>query len=229
MTDLLLVDKDTPTTVKTRFVSGNQTLLRVDQEDKTCISKTEMKELIHADLERHARYFDAIILSDYNKGVVYEELIQDICYFSKQASTICIADTHKSDIAPFKEFTCITPNIVELEKITGKSFKTLAEIKEAAKNVKIQNSLKSILVTLSEKGLLLIDSTNAVYHIPADKKDIIDVTGCGDTLVAAFTLFLAEGNSEQKSAYLANKAAGIVATKFGTAVCSRKELKLDTA
>ena len=222
--DLLMKDQEIPTTVKTRFISNNQQLLRVDYEDKTSIEENpEFKEALYADLDKHMKYFDAIIISDYNKGVVFPDLLQHIGYLNKKYNTILIADTHKTDIRLFKGFTCLTPNLTEFKKLCSWGITELKTFIRYGEQIRVEYKLKQLLITMSAEGMLLLTEEGS-EHIPVIKKEIVDVTGAGDTVIAVYGLALSSGLSPLAAAKLANKAAGIVVSKIGTATATPEEL-----
>lgn len=227
MTDLILTNPKIPTIVKTRFVAENHQLLRVDYEDTTPITDHEKISIFKEDLERHLRYFDGIIISDYNKGTITEEIASYIGFLAKKYNKVIIVDTHKKDISCYSGYTSITPNLKELQMWFEKPLNSLEILKDAVKVLKREFKFNSVLLTLSEKGILIIDEEENSSHIPVTVQDIVDVTGAGDTVIATYTLAIAAGYSEYDAACLANKAAGIVIGKMGTAICSAEEL--DTA
>jgi len=223
--DLLMKDTTVPTSIKTRFISENHQLLRVDYENKTSVEENlEFKEALHANLDRHMRYFDAIIISDYNKGVVYPELLQHISCLQKQYKKIVTADTHKTDLELFRHFTAITPNLTEFA-ILGKDKYSheINQLKFRGAVIRTTYELETLLITMSSQGVCLF-SDDGVNHLSAEKQDIVDVTGAGDTVIAVYTLALSVRMKPLDAAKLANKAAGIVVSKMGTAVVTPEEL-----
>lgn len=222
--DLLLKDQNLPTIVKTRFVADNQQLLRVDYEDRVSVYENEeFREALDMDLDRHMKYFDAIIISDYNKGVVVPEIIQHISCLQHQYQKVVTADTHKTDWNLFRGFTCLTPNKVEFQKLCSWPIPDLKTLARYGEELRLRYDLEQLLVTLSEEGMLLITREGHQY-LPVEKKDIVDVTGAGDTVIAVYTLALAAGMKPYDAVALANKAAGIVVSKMGTATVKPEEL-----
>lgn len=222
--DLLMKDPEIPTTVKTRFISDNHQLLRVDYEDKTSVEESPtFKEALPLDLDRHMKYFDALIISDYNKGVVFPGLLQHISYCQKKYNKVLIADTHKTDISLFKGFTCLTPNLAEFRRFCGWQGRGLTRLARYGEHIRSKYELKQLLITMSAEGMLLLTEVGSEY-IPVIKKEIVDVTGAGDTVIAVYSLGLSSGLSPLAAAKLANKAAGIVVSKMGTATVIPEEL-----
>ncbi len=220
-TDLLIEDTNTVTTTKTRFISGNQHLLRVDKE-KIIFDKFKL-DVIKADLKRHLHLFDAIIVSDYNKGMIDVELAKYLGDLCLEYNKVIIADTKKTDIRCFENYTSLTPNLKELENIIKHKINNYKESFSVAKELVKSLKLKNILITLSENGLYVTNNKED-YHLLAEKSEIVDVTGCGDTVIAVFTLSLINDFSIQESAKIANVAAGVVALKSGAETCSSEEL-----
>ena len=222
--DLLMKDQEIPTTIKTRFISNNHQLLRVDHEDKTSIEENpEFKEALYADLDKHMKYFDAIIISDYNKGVVFPDLLHRISCFQQEYNKILIADTHKTDLRLFKGFTCLTPNLTEFKRLCSWRIPGLKTLIRYGEQIRVEYKLKQLLITMSTEGMLLLTEAGS-EHIPVIKKEIVDVTGAGDTVIAVYSLGLSSGLSPLAAAKLANKAAGIVVSKIGTATVTLGEL-----
>jgi rfaE bifunctional protein kinase chain/domain len=222
--DLLLHNSTIPTIVKTRFVGGGQQLLRVDYEDRTEINKDpNFMEAFNMDLEQHMKYFDGIILSDYNKGVVVPEIIQHISCLQHQYQKVVTADTHKTDWNLFKGFTCLTPNRIEFQQQCREPLTDLKVLSRYATKLREKYGLEQLMVTLSEEGILLV-TEDGQKHLPVQKKDIVDVTGAGDTVIAVYTLGLTAGLNPYDAVALANKAAGVVVSKMGTATVTPEEL-----
>ena len=220
-TNLLIADKKVITTKKTRYIADNQHLLRVDREH-ICFNNFKLKE-VKENLVRHVKYFDAIIVSDYNKGMINEELAVFIGELALKEDKIITVDTKKRDITCFSNYTSITPNLKELENIFKTKIYDYKDSFELAKELLIMFRFNNVLITLSENGLFYTDDINST-HLKAEKKEIVDVTGCGDTVISTFTLALANGLSLHESACIANVAAGIVALKSGAESCSLDEL-----
>jgi len=220
-TNLLIADKKVITTKKTRYIADNQHLLRVDREH-ICFNNFKLEE-VKENLIRHVKYFDAIIVSDYNKGMINEELAVFIGKLALKEDKIITVDTKKRDISCFSNYTSITPNLKELENIFKTKLYDYKDSFELAKELLVMFKFNNVLITLSENGLFYTDDINST-HLKAEKKEIVDVTGCGDTVISTFTLALANGLSLHESACIANVAAGIVALKSGAESCSLDEL-----
>lgn len=199
------------TTVKTRYISGNQHILRKDEDGKSIIEHpSEFKAI------------DAIIISDYGRGVTDDMIMADL----KAIGVPVIVDS-KSWFGLFRGATVITPNLGELAKNVD-SFRqsgTHEEIVEAASDLIDLHKIENVLVTRASKGMTLISEDKSVHHIPAIAKEVYDVVGAGDTVAAVLALGLAVGLAMPDAAFIANIAGGIVVGKRGTAICTPQELK----
>lgn len=222
-TEHLQMTAGRPTILKTRFTCGNIQLLRVDYEDKSSLQGTDAGYAMEMYLRQNIKNFDAVIVSDYQKGVIHPDLAQTIMMVASAANIPVVADTHKKDWSCFKGYTCLTPNKKELEQAVGRKLETLADIEAAGMTLRRDLNLQYLLVTLSEHGMMLMTQYTA-EHIPVEPIKVVDVTGCGDTAIAVFTVLLASGRPALTAAQLANHAAGIVCEKMGTASITFEEL-----
>lgn len=220
----LLVSEDGwPTICKTRIVSGDQQIVRVDDEhliDFTQHTKKRLFEHAKAALE-HA---DIFVISDYGKGVVTKDLFQELVSIAKEKSIPVIVDPKKKDFSFYRGASLLTPNRRELLEATGGKDTSEAEIIEAGnKAVKIADC--DILVTRSEDGMTLIKKDGHVLHERAQKAEIYDVSGAGDTVVATLAASLSVGTDIQEAIRRATVAASIVVARPGTSVVSGTEFK----
>ena len=214
---------DKPTTTKIRVISGHQQMLRLDFEDTTEIDGDNAKiflENILAEIEN----FDAVIISDYGKGVCTEEICNKIICSCRQLKKIVTIDPKGNDWTKYQNANFITPNLKEFNEILSKKISNVdEEIEKSARKVIDEFNLSGLLVTRSAKGLTLIDG-DKISHVKAHAQEVFDVSGAGDTVIAVFTLALAGGLDSEKAAYLANIAAGVVVAKVGTYAVSNDEL-----
>lgn len=218
-TDGIIRDVTRPTTCKNRIISRNQQVVRIDLEDDTPISKN-FEKIIKDSINENVNSLDAIILEDYNKGVLTPGLIR---FISKHIApkTIVGVDPKFQNFGLYKDVTLIKPNQKELLRYTGKS---RSELLEAIKETYEKLNPEYLLVTLSEQGMNIYDGSK-FYKIPSIKKDVYDVTGAGDTVIAVAILGLISGLSIEESAILSTIAAGIEVSKFGVASVKPEELK----
>lgn len=197
------------TTVKTRYLSGNQQMMRVDVDTKS-----------HAiQLPADVNTYDAVIISDYNKGVCEGIDVKTI-------TVPCVVDT-KSWLGEYAGAMVVTPNLGELAASVDWFNQNGSDEKvyDAARYIINQHKIKNVLVTRASKGMTLLTDNNELHHIPAVAKEVYDVVGAGDTVAAVLALGLASKLSLPEAAIIANVAGGIVVGKRGTATCTPMELK----
>ena len=214
---------DKPTTTKIRVISGHQQMLRLDFEDTAEIDGDEEKiflENIFAEIEK----VDAVIISDYGKGVCTEEICQKIICSCQQLKKIVTVDPKGDDWSKYNFANFITPNLKEFNAVLPKKISNVdAEIEKSARKIIRKFNLSGLVVTRSAEGLTLIDGEK-ISHIKAHAQEVFDVSGAGDTVIAVFTLALAGGIDSTSAAFLANVAAGVVVAKVGTYAVSNDEL-----
>ncbi|SER49269.1 D-alpha,beta-D-heptose 7-phosphate 1-kinase /D-beta-D-heptose 1-phosphate adenylyltransferase [Faunimonas pinastri] len=216
-----------PTTVKTRFVSEahNTHLLRADWEDTSPIAQETENVLIAAVAERLS-HVDAVILSDYNKGVLTPRLIGQIIAAARAAGKPVVVDPKGTRYDRYRGVTALTPNLAELSLATGHPVENTDEaLKHAGRELIEATDCETLLITRSERGVLALESSGEASAFPANAPRVVDVSGAGDTLVASFTLALVAGAGTAGAAQVANSAAGIVVTKAGTAHVLLSELR----
>jgi len=222
----LIVDKTRPTTRKLRFVSEHHSthLLRADWERTNPIgTKIEAALIKHA----HAaiRRVDAVVLSDYAKGLLTPRLIRAVIKRAKKLKKPIIVDPKGSDFSVYRGATIITPNRKELVEATRLPGTSRGELTAAAAELARAVSSKAVLVTMSEEGMLLHRRGAASVHVPAYSVKVRDVSGAGDTVAAVLALMLAMGADFEAAMRAANAAASVVIGKRGTATVSAAELR----
>ncbi len=228
-TEYMVQDKNRATTVKTR-ISGScsqsvtQQIVRIDRETIDPISiETENKVL--AQMEIAIPKHDAVILSDYNIGILTDKVINKAIELCKKYNKIIVVDSQK-DLNRFNGVTSMTPNQPDTEKYVGFFIKDEQTLKQAGRVMLEKTNADSVLITLGGDGMALFENNGNYEKIPVfNKTDVFDVTGAGDTVVAAFTLGLAAGMSKKNAAILGNLAASIVIRSFGCAVTTVPMLK----
>jgi len=222
--DHLIVIAGRPTTVKTRFATAGRQLLRADKETRENINKTAEDKLLEK-AENLIIQSDAVILSDYNKGVLTATVIPELISLACAAGIPVLVDPKKQDYALYKGATLITPNRKELSEMTGRPANTDNEISVAAKTLMEQEGFSQLIVTRSEDGISVFAQGQNPVHIRAEAGTVIDVSGAGDTAIAGLAAALAAGATLAEAATLANKAGGLVVSKRGTASIDSVELK----
>lgn len=218
-TSLILKCKDRPTIVKRRVIAGNQQLLRLDWEEEFHINNEQEEELLK-NLKEKIKNLDALILSDYDKGLLTPNLSQKIIQLCKENGVIVTVDPKPKNIENFKGASSITPNKKEAYSAVKKSYQT--DINLVGKELKEKFALETVLITRSEEGMTLYD--DKIHNIPTYAKEVYDVTGAGDTVISVFTLAKAAGATWEEAAKIANAAGGVVVGKIGTSTISIDEL-----
>jgi D-glycero-beta-D-manno-heptose-7-phosphate kinase len=230
-------EKGRCTTLKTRVLAGHQQVVRVDWEHVYELKK-ETRNLLQDFIQKHTKDFDAVIIEDYGKGCLDQFILQILIREAKNDKKIITVDPKEDNFEYYKEATCITPNRKETQnairylkmrdtenkfKIINDELITDGDIQKAGKDILEYLELQSLLITLGENGMWLFEKGHN-EHIPTVAREVFDVSGAGDTVIATFTLALACGATKPEAAYIANFAAGIVVGKLGTATTTRDEL-----
>ena len=206
-----LIKDSRPTTIKTRVVAQRQQVVRYDREQSGPPSERTLQALL-AYLEKNVADFDAVLVSDYAKGVICGPLMERL---------------NAVNTALFAGATVITPNNFEAAQISGMVINDESSLLAAAQTIKIKLNCGAVLITRGEAGMALLEGDKNLVTIPTAAQEVYDVTGAGDTVAATLALGLAAGCSMTDAAIIANQAAGIVVGKIGTASVSREELLAD--
>lgn len=219
----ITVSKQRPTSVKTRIIAHNQQVVRFDREDHSPISTKDRKRVTEY-LEKRSDRIGAVVISDYNKGVVTEELVREVAKIAGTAKIPLYIDPKRNGFGLYRDCDLITPNLAEASLALGKELNSQEDIVEGGRKLMEEYRFGSLLVTRSEEGMTLFERNGDVIHIPAVAKEVYDVTGAGDTVIGTIALAVAAGASLKEAAALANCAAGIAVGKVGTAAVTREEL-----
>jgi D-beta-D-heptose 7-phosphate kinase/D-beta-D-heptose 1-phosphate adenosyltransferase len=219
----LIVDKTRPTTIKTRFVSGSQQLLRADQEIVGPVSE-EAEEALISYIDKIIGSVGAVIISDYAKGVVSARLAAAVIAAARKHSVPVIVDSKIDSYSRFKGASVLKPNRRELSLATGMPAGSDAEVTAAARMLIATTGVEAVIATRSEQGMSVVTNAKAV-HLHTLAQEVFDVSGAGDTVAASLGLALASGASLVEAAEIANHAAGIVVGKIGTASVRLSELR----
>lgn len=229
--DLLVSLPGYPTSVKTRFVSGRQHMLRVDREEKLNMPEDVMASLLAA-MEKKLPEIDMVMISDYGKGLFDERFTPAVIDLARKAGCPVIVDPKTNDYSIYRGATLVKPNRKEFEGVTGQSFDPASpdfaeEAVAAGRAVCKRYGVSNLLVTLSEYGMIYIPGDEAEDYkwIPTEAKEVFDVSGAGDTSLAVLGVAMATGVSMRQAMKIANAASGIVVAKFGTACVTCEELK----
>ena len=219
----LVVDAARPTTRKTRIVAHSQQMLRTDREDRTPIH-TENETQVAAVFEQALAKADAVIISDYDKGLLTPRLLQTVIERAQTLGKPICLDPKIKNFQHYRGVDVITPNQHEAERAANLEITDEATVRAAAANIRNLLACKNVLITRGEHGMSLLAEDDTLFHIPTVAREVYDVTGAGDTVIATLTLALAAGATLHEAAILANHAAGVVVGKVGTATLTQAEL-----
>ena len=220
--DLVFADEDKMTTRKIRVVSQGQQLLRIDYENPKKLRGKAEKEIIKA-IKNKFPLFDLIIVSDYAKGVVTENIMEAIIKTSIEYNKKVVIDPKPRNKKLYKNAYLITPNLKEASEMTGIFYENEKTIEKMA-SILVKEINSNVLITCGDHGMYLLEKDGTFHDLPAKAKEVYDVTGAGDTVIATLSLCLASGFTLREAAYLANYAAGIVVGKAGTATTTVKDI-----
>lgn len=212
-----------PTISKTRIVGRNQQLLRLDIESRELPSEIEMQRLLDRATEL-ATKVHAVILSDYAKGALSAPLCEAVIRAARAAGVPVLVDPKTADFSKYSGATTVCPNLGELSAATGVPAYQTEALLAAAQPLLTEHDFNFLTVTMSEKGITVLDKAGAAYHSPARAREVFDVSGAGDTVIATLAASLAGGLSIHTAVELANLAAGIVVSKVGTVPIAQHEL-----
>lgn len=225
--DFLLIDQTKPTTRKTRIIGQGQQLLRLDEEEPWEITNKD-SDLLLTQFKNKIDEADAVILSDYNKGVLKGGLPQAIIKMCRSKNIPVLIDPKRMNWERYTGAAYITPNLSEFEEITGKSIdgdrnKLIAE----ANLMRNKYLFERLVITLGADGMCLVDADEGAYFIKSAAREVFDVTGAGDTVIAVLTACIAAGKDFKESAEIANTAAGIAVGKVGSQPVQLRELETE--
>lgn len=212
--DGIVIDNNRPTTSKTRVIAANQHVVRIDKENKSEID-TETEDKLFNKFFEIADSLDAVILQDYNKGVLTKNLIGKVIDLCNQKDIIVTVDPKFLNFFEYKNVTVFKPNRKESENAFGMLIQSDKDLEKLGRKLKEKLNAKYVLLTLGEKGIALFDESDNVRRIPTKARKVSDVSGAGDTVISTLTVGLAAGADIDKAAYLANYAGGLVCEEVG--------------
>ena len=217
ITPIIRIDSNLETTVKLRILAKQQQILRVDFENRP--QQEVLSALLH-DFELIIRNYDVLVMSDYGKGGLTH--IHRMISIANKNHIPVLVDPKGCDYSRYKKATLITPNRDELSLVVGK-WSNETDLHTKALSLMKKLELKALLLTRSEEGMTLF-TENKISNIPAQAKEVYDVSGAGDTVIAVLATLIAAGVSLEQAVSFANRAGGIVVGKLGTSSITRKEL-----
>lgn len=222
--EYFLIDPTRPTITKTRVVAHHQQVVRIDREKKQPFGSHIIRQLIRYSAELILKA-DAVILEDYGKGLMTPLLLQPIIRLAKKERRIIMVDPKEEHFRLYRGVTALTPNKKEASLAAALSITDKKSLEEAGRRILKTLQPEVLLITLGEEGMCLFSKNGAKpLYIPTVAREVFDVSGAGDTVIATFTLSRAAGASYPEAAIIANAAAGVVVGKIGTATCSAGEL-----
>lgn len=224
-TEAVLKSAERPTILKTRIIAHHQQVVRVDREVRGDLPPALLDQ-VWSRVEALLPKVDAVVLSDYAKGVISAALLKRLIPSAKRRGIPVTVDPKVENFHWYRSVTCVTPNLKEaLEGAGILVVKSDPDVEALGRKLLNKLNAQSVLITRGEKGMSLFEKNKPVYHIPTRAQEVFDVTGAGDTVIGTLTLALASGASLRVAAEIANDAAGIVVGKIGTAIVTPDELR----
>jgi D-beta-D-heptose 7-phosphate kinase/D-beta-D-heptose 1-phosphate adenosyltransferase len=222
--DGLIVDASRPTTIKSRVVAGSQHVVRFDRESDAPMSRAVRARVVAA-VQEQLSGADILLISDYAKGLVGPGLVREILAFATRHRKLVAVDPKVQHLPLFKGVTLVAPNHHEAAAAARVSVRGEADLLRVGRSLLRRLKARALLITRGEQGMSLFETGKPVAHIPTVAREVYDVTGAGDTVMAALSLALAAGADMHAAAIIANYAAGVVVGKRGTATVTRAELE----
>jgi D-beta-D-heptose 7-phosphate kinase / D-beta-D-heptose 1-phosphate adenosyltransferase len=219
----IVVETGRQTTIKTRFFASHQQLLRADRESRLAVGAAIRDQLLTR-ADRLLAKAEVMVLSDYGKGVLAPAVAGELIRRAKAKGKKVVVDPKGADYSIYAGATIVTPNRKELFEATGMAVDSDDEVIAAARHLIATCTLGAVLVTRSQDGMTLVTADGEAHHLAAEAREVFDVSGAGDTVVATLAAAIASGASLLEGAHLANVAAGIVVGKVGTAVAYAEEV-----
>ena len=211
-----------PTTIKTRIIAHSQQVVRTDLEDSRPLDARILQRLVER-LEA-AGDFDGFILSDYGKGVLTDAALAALIGGGRQRGVPVVVDPKRGDFSQYRGATSLTPNQKEAEQACAMNIDSDASLQAAGRSILERTAADCVLITRGEHGMALFDRDGSEEHLPTAATTVFDVTGAGDTVIAAYTAALATGADFAPAARLANHAAGLAVRELGTAAVTAQQL-----
>ncbi len=213
-----------PTTIKSRVLAGHHQLVRLDKEISSPIDSVTEKRILNW-LEHHLEQYSLILLSDYNKGLLTQALLDRLFKLAKLKNIRTILDPKVKDFSRYKGVSIIKPNKKEAELATGMLITNEESLEKVCKEIKSLVGCEELIITLSEDGMACYSSDNCLSIIPTKVLEVIDVTGAGDTVLAALGYSFLNGSKLVDACEFANKAASLVVRKLGSATTNLREIE----
>ena len=219
---LLIADKSRPTTIKTRIIAQQQMVVRADREHRTPVD-AQTEDRIIAAVKTALANAQALIISDYDKGVVTPRVLSEVLPAAYGRMPVLI-DPKIRNFDSYRPATLVTPNHHEALRLVNFEEDSDASLQTAARMIRARLGCDAVLITRGDRGMMLCEGERDPVHVETSAREVYDVTGAGDTVIAMLAAALASGASMTEAAVLANQAAGIVVGKLGTATASAEEV-----
>ena len=220
---LVVADGGRPTTLKTRIVAHHQQIVRADRERSDDLPRG-LEDALLAQVARALPGCVALVLSDYQKGVVTPRLMRSVLALARRGRVPVLVDPKVRHFRLYRRVSVVTPNHKEAEQATGITIRTDRDLRAAGERILKMLGCEAVLVTRGEQGMSLFPSGGRAVHLPTAAREVFDVTGAGDTVIATVGLALGGGATLTEAAMLANHAAGVVVGKLGTATAAPAEV-----
>jgi D-glycero-beta-D-manno-heptose-7-phosphate kinase len=221
--EMIVIDRSRPSTVKTRIIAHNQTVVRADRERRTPVDASTEDRLIDV-LQKAIREANAFVVSDYDKGAVTPRILNAVLPLAYGRGIPVLIDPKIRNFDAYRPATLITPNHHEALRLTATQEDTDEGLKRAAELIRERLGCDAVLITRGPDGMMLLEGRNDPVYVETAAREVYDVTGAGDTVIATLAASLAAGATMLEAAILANHAAGIVVGKIGTATAGTDEL-----
>jgi rfaE bifunctional protein kinase chain/domain len=220
--DMLIADDKRPTTIKTRIIAHNQMVVRADREHRGPVNGNVEAQVVEA-AKRAIADAHALIVSDYDKGVITPRILSQVLPAAYDKMPVLI-DPKIRNFDLYRPATLLTPNHHEALRVTNLEEDSDENLRSAARSIRQRLACEAVLITRGERGMMLLEGENDPVFVKTAAREVFDVTGAGDTVIATLAVALAGGASMTEAAVLANHAAGIVVGKLGTATADAKEI-----
>ena len=220
----MLASRTTATTSKTRIIAHSQQVVRLDREQSDTLDN-RVRAHLRRFVQQQVRECDVVVVSDYGKGVIDADLLTQLAELRERHGFMYVIDPKRRNYAHYRGATLVKPNKEEAGQATGIDIRSEASLQQAGTQLLDLWQAEAILVSRSEAGMSLFKRGARVQHFPTTAREIFDVTGAGDTVLATCALALGAGATLEEATILANHAAGIVVGKVGTATVAPSELK----
>ncbi|MFN2596905.1 MAG: D-glycero-beta-D-manno-heptose-7-phosphate kinase [Pyrinomonadaceae bacterium] len=219
----LPTDASRPTTTKTRIIAHNQLVVRADRERRAAVAR-EIEDRLIENLLASLEGADGLVVSDYDKGAVTPRVLSEVLPRARGRRVPVLVDPKIRNFDSYRPATLVTPNHHEALRLTGSEDDTDAGMARAARAIRARISCDCVLITRGERGMTLLEGDGAPVYVETTAREVYDVTGAGDTVIATLAAALSADASLVEAASLANHAAGIVVGKLGTATAGAEEL-----